>query len=144
MRSMRTNGPGTRLHGGGGVCGKTPKVAALQDLLLYAVRGLSLYAHAARKRGLVDPEVNRFTVQALFSTVTNVDFDPERFVILIKRAVELRDGLAQRLAAAGVEPRFEDAAASFQPAADGPGMVRQGEEEVKTAFCLLAFLLFRY
>ena len=59
------------------VCGKDPEVAALQDLLVYCLKGLSLYAQEARKAGTVDQEVNRFTVKGLFSTLTNVDFDPQ-------------------------------------------------------------------
>jgi len=66
-----------------GVCGKQPEVAALQDLLLYTLMGLSQIAVDGRKVGVTDPEVNVFTVQAAFSTLTNVDFDPERFVKLI-------------------------------------------------------------
>ena len=65
---------------------KQPEVAALQDLLVYALRGLSLFAVEGRKVGISDQEVNVFTVQALFSTLTNVDFDPERFVPLLNRA----------------------------------------------------------
>lgn len=62
-----------------GVCGKKPEIAALQDLLLYAVKGLSLYANEGFKVGVVDNKVNRFTCEAVFSTLTNVDFDPARF-----------------------------------------------------------------
>ena len=68
-----------------GVCGKQPEVAMLQDLLIYAVKGLSAVAVEGRKVGVTDPEVNLFTVQALFSTLTNVDFDPERFVATHQR-----------------------------------------------------------
>jgi hydroxylamine reductase len=56
-----------------GVCGKEPEVATLQDLLIYAVKGLSAVAVEGRKVGVTDNEVNLFTVQALFSTLTNVD-----------------------------------------------------------------------
>jgi len=112
-----------------GVCGKTAEVAALQDLLLHAVKGLSLYAARARRHGIVDGEVDRFTLQALFSTVTNVDFDPERFGVLIGRAVGLRERLAAKLREAQVTADFTDPAAAFQPAPDLPGMVRQGERD---------------
>ena len=76
-----------------GVCGKQPDVAALQDLLIYALKGLSLYAVEGRKVGVNDHDVNVFTDEAVFSTLTNVDFDPDRFVQLINRCVELREGL---------------------------------------------------
>ena len=60
-----------------GVCGKQPEVAALQDLVVYAMRGLSQVAVEGRKVGVSDPEANIFTVKALFSTLTNVDFDAD-------------------------------------------------------------------
>jgi hydroxylamine reductase len=110
-----------------GVCGKQPDVAALQDLLIHGLQGLSLYAAAGRKAGLVDPEVNRFTCEALFSTLTNVDFDPERFVRLIQQAAELRQRLQEKVRAGGGQVAFEHPAASFIPAASLPELVRQGE-----------------
>lgn len=70
-----------------GVCGKQPEVAALQDLLTYTVKGLSQVAVAARKAGVVDDSINRFTCEAIFSTLTNVDFDPDRFVGLIREGL---------------------------------------------------------
>ena len=63
-----------------GVCGKKPEVAALQDLLLYTLMGLSQVAQAGRKAGVADQDINIFTVKAAFSTLTNVDFDPDRFL----------------------------------------------------------------
>ncbi len=46
-----------------GVCGKEPEVAALQDLLLYATKGISFYAHRAGKLGVTDKDINVFTVE---------------------------------------------------------------------------------
>ncbi len=110
-----------------GVCGKTPDVAALQDLLLHAVKGLSLYAVEGRKVGVVDPEVNGFTVRAIFSTLTNVDFDPPRFEELIRRCVDLREQLKSKVAEKGGKVDFADPSASFQPAASLDEMIKQGE-----------------
>jgi hydroxylamine reductase len=73
-----------------GVCGKSPEVAALQDLLVYAVKDIARYAHRARLLGAADNEVDVFVVEALFSTVTNVDFDPARFQQFIKKAAEIK------------------------------------------------------
>ncbi len=73
-----------------GVCGKEPQVAALQDSLLYATKGLSMYAHRARQLGVQDRDVDVFVLEALFSTVTNVDFDVERLQGLLAQAVQLR------------------------------------------------------
>jgi hydroxylamine reductase len=110
-----------------GVCGKTPDAAALQDLLTYALKGLALYAVEGRKVGVSDRDVNVFTVQAMFSTLTNVDFDPDRLVGLIKRCVELREGLKQKVKAAGGKVDFSESAANFAPAGDVQGMMKQAE-----------------
>ncbi len=110
-----------------GVCGKNAEVSDLQDLLIHAAQGLSLYAHAARQQGIVDLEVNRFTCEAIFSTLTNVNFDPERLATLINRAVELRKSLQARLQAAGKPVSFSDASANFIPASDLAGLVAQGD-----------------
>jgi hydroxylamine reductase len=80
-----------------GVCGKSPQVAALQDLLIYTLKGLSQVALEARKHGITDEEANVFTCEASFSTLTNVNFDPNRFVKLIKRSAELRDALRKKV-----------------------------------------------
>lgn len=111
-----------------GVCGKKPEVAALQDLLLHAFKGLSLYANEGRRVGVVDPEANTFTCEALFSTLTNVDFDPARFQSLIKRCVELTAQMKENVTKAGGSVNFSDSSANFKPAADLEGLVRQGEE----------------
>jgi len=110
-----------------GVCGKQPDVAALQDLLVYALTGLALYGAEGRKVGVVDPEADAFACEAAFSTLTNVNFDPQRFVPLIKRCVELREGLKEKVGAAGVKVDFSDGPAVFQPAATLEGLVKQGE-----------------
>lgn len=110
-----------------GVCGKSPEVAALQDVLTYALKGLALYAVEGRKVGVNNPEANVFTAQALFSTLTNVDFDAERFPPLINRCVELRDALKEKVKAAGGKTDFSEAVVSFKPAGDVDGLVKQAE-----------------
>ncbi len=107
-----------------GVCGKDETTARLQDLLTYAVKGLGMVAHQADQAGISDPEVNRFISQALFSTLTNVNFDPERFVPYIKKAVELR----QRLAARIPDQSFPQGPATYQPADDLAGLEKQAQE----------------
>lgn len=110
-----------------GVCGKQPEVAALQDLLTYALKGLSICAVEARTKGISDPEANAFTCEALFSTLTNVDFDPERFPLFITRCVELREGLKKKLQAAGGSAVFPEGPATFTPEATLEGLIKQGE-----------------
>ena len=111
-----------------GVCGKKPEVAALQDLLVYSLKGLSLYAAEAQKVGFSDGTVNTFTCEALFSTLTNVNFDPDRFVKLIKKSVELRDNLKSRVAEAGGKADIAEEAANFTPRDTLDGLVEQGEQ----------------
>ena len=110
-----------------GVCGKQPETSALQDLLIYALKGLSLYVVEGRKVGVTDRDTNIFTCEATFSTLTNVDFDPDRIVPLIRRCVELRDDLKEKIKAANGKVDFSDAAATFKPGATLEEMVRQGE-----------------
>ncbi len=105
-----------------GVCGKQPETAALQDLLIYATKGLSQVALAAAKAGASDPAVNKFACEAIFSTLTNVDFDNDRFVALINTCVELRDGLKSK-----VSDDFSTDPAAFVPEATLAGLVAQGE-----------------
>jgi len=115
-----------------GVCGKDPQTAALQDLLVHAAEGLSMYAHRARELGATDREIDVFTIEALFSTVTNVNFDPERLRGQLVRAAELRDrarGMYEEASAkVGREPEVLDGPAVWTPAGDLDGLVRQGEE----------------
>ncbi len=73
-----------------GVCGKSPEVAALQDIMIYQLKGIGYLAQKARKLGAVNEEVNRYTIEALFTTVTNVDFDPERLVQWIREGDRIR------------------------------------------------------
>ena len=80
-----------------GVCGKTPEVANLQDLLVYKLRELSQLVIQADKGGVKDEKINVFTAEALFVTLTNVNFDPEAIVAYIKKTAELRDQLHKKL-----------------------------------------------
>nr|WP_300673879.1 hydroxylamine reductase [Desulfoluna sp.] len=89
-----------------GVCGKTPDVAALQDLLIHSMKGLALVAAEGRRVGLVDADTDRFTLKAVFSTLTNVDFDPQRFVALIEEAETRKESLKGKVAAKGGKTSF--------------------------------------
>ncbi|MCU0587455.1 MAG: hydroxylamine reductase [Syntrophobacteraceae bacterium] len=111
-----------------GVCGKQPDVAALQDLLTHAMKGLALFAVEGRKVGVSDPEASVFTFEAMFSTLTNVNFDPKDIAAFIQRAVSMRDGLKSRVKAAGGKVDFMEDAATFTPASTLEGMVAQGEK----------------
>ncbi len=111
-----------------GVCGKNEEVADLEDLLIYALCGMSLFADEARKQGIVDEDMDRFTMEAVFSTLTNVDFDPERFAPMINKVVELREGLKKKISEAGGKTDFDHPAATFTPAATIEEMAKQGAD----------------
>jgi len=83
-----------------GVCGKTPDVATLQDLLVYMLKGLSQLTIEARKVGIKDEKISVFTCEALFATLTNVNFDPDRIIEYIRKAAELREILRKRIQSA--------------------------------------------
>jgi hydroxylamine reductase len=110
-----------------GVCGKQRDVAALQDLLVHALRGLALYGVEGRKVGVRDRSVDVFTCEAAFSTLTNVNFDPERFQTLISECVALRDQLKEQVKAAGGKTDFGEGPATFKPGDTLAELVRQGE-----------------
>jgi hydroxylamine reductase len=110
-----------------GVCGKKPEVAALQDLLLFTLMGLSQVAVEGRKVGITDQDVNVFTVKAAFSTLTNVDFDPDRFQELIHQAAEKREQLKEKVKAAGGDIDFPDGPATFNPHSSLDELIKQGE-----------------
>jgi len=108
-------------------CGKNGEVADLQDLLVHAVQGLALFAAEGRKRGIVDEAADLFTLEAIFATLTNVDFDPARFQVLISRAVELREGMKSQVAKAGGRVDFAE---SPNPAATAILVLPNGKAAV--------------
>jgi hydroxylamine reductase len=80
-----------------GVCGKSPQVAALQDLLIYTLKGLSQVAKEAKKQNINDEEADIFTCKVLFSPLINVNFDQDCFENLIKKTTKFRDRLQKKV-----------------------------------------------
>lgn len=74
-----------------GNCGKLESTAALQDVLIHVVKGISMYAHRARALGAADSEVDAFILGGYFATLTNVNFDDAFFVSEIRKAVTMRE-----------------------------------------------------
>ncbi len=112
-----------------GVCGKDPVTAAMQDLLIHVTKGIGAYAHRARELGAADNAIDTFVTEALFTTVTNVNFDAARIRGLIATAVSVRNQ-ARRLyeeacAKAGQPPEALSGPATFVPAADEAGLLAQ-------------------
>ncbi|MFM4847987.1 hydroxylamine reductase [Aeromonas rivipollensis] len=101
-----------------GMCGKTAETSDLQDVLIYALQGLSAWALAAREHGLIDDEIDAFVPKAFFATLTNVNFDSARIVGYVNQAIAYRQQLADRLAALAVQVSELPAAARFEPGAE--------------------------
>lgn len=77
-----------------GVCGKTPELSALQDMLMFILKGISVYATALRDEKQFDnAKVDRFVIDSLFMTITNGNFDRDAFVKKINEAQKLRKEL---------------------------------------------------
>jgi len=106
-----------------GVCGKKEDVAALQDLLVNALRGLAVIAIAAKERDVDTSEAARFTSDSLFTTLTNVDFDAASIAEKVDEAVRLREELKCE-ACTELPGAFVD----LTPATTVEGMVEQGME----------------
>lgn len=112
-----------------GVCGKDPDMQSLQEMLLYGLKGMASYAHHARRLGVVDEAVDAFVEEALFATVTNVNFDMESLFELVMecghknlRAMEMLDeGHTKRFGTPSPTKMFEGTKA-------GPGILVTGHD----------------
>ena len=115
-----------------GVCGKSPEVAALEDLLIYALKGISVYAHKARELGAKDKAIDLFVIEGLFTTITNVDFDPERLQEILLKGYEIQKKARALYLDAYKKQHGRDfegalpAATGWKPAADLKGLIDQG------------------
>ncbi len=113
-----------------GVCGKDDDTATLQDLLVHALKGVSMYAHRAAKLGVQDAAIDEFVVEALFATLTNVNFDPVRVAALVEQTTRTRDRARalylNAVAAQGLQPEHFNGASQFQPASGVDGLISQG------------------
>ncbi len=117
-----------------GVCGKEPQTAALQDLLIFGLKGLAIYADAARQLDAKDDTLDLFVVEGLFTTVTNVDFDPadisakvrECHLNQLKAKSLYETAYAAKNGAAA--PAIANAYLGWTPATELAGLVAQGEE----------------
>ncbi|AJA46484.1 hydroxylamine reductase [Clostridium pasteurianum DSM 525 = ATCC 6013] len=77
-----------------GVCGKTPEIANLQDLLIYQLKGISCYAKPLIESGkVIDEDIVKFVENSLFTTLTNVNFDPGAHIKLLKESQKIKEFL---------------------------------------------------
>ena len=91
-----------------GVCGKPEDTANLQDLLIYVLKGIAIYGEKGKEVGISDKETGLFIAKALFSTITNANWDNERFVDLIKEGLKRREALKNGFLAAYKEKHGKD------------------------------------
>lgn len=86
-----------------GVCGKDETVSNLQDVLLFALKGLAFVSQEARRAGISNPQVSTAMVEGLFATITNANFDKAVFIARIRDAITLREELKKELSLRGVK-----------------------------------------
>ncbi|WCJ58932.1 hydroxylamine reductase [Fontisphaera persica] len=115
-----------------GVCGKDEHSAALQDLIVHVVKGIAQYAHRARQLGAADRAVDVYIVEALFSTVTNVNFDSVRLNAVLGEGLKIRER-ARQLYVEACQRRGQavarlNGATQWVPALDAAGQIRQAQE----------------
>ena len=113
-----------------GMCGKTADLAALQDLMIYAVKGISQLGLKADEIGYEKEGLDRFLIESLFMTITNANFDKDRFFEKIKDALKLRDELKEELKAKGVELGELEDAATFMVTSDDEIQFKAEKDEV--------------
>ncbi|MDP4127519.1 MAG: hydroxylamine reductase [Bacillota bacterium] len=130
-----------------GVCGKPENVANLQDLLIYTLKGISILAVQARVMGIVRPEIDKFIMDSLFTTITNANFDKNCFVERIQEGLKLREQLKQEVVKAGgiIASDLNDAATwtasveEFEAKAETVGVLSTENEDVRSLRQLLTY-----
>ncbi len=129
-----------------GVCGKPEETANLQDLLIYTLKGLAVYGEKAGELGISNRENGLFAAQALFTTITNANWDDKRFVSLIKEALKRREALKQEVMAVCKKKTgkdfdenlpeaatwFSDDTAQFEEKAKSIGVLATDNEDVRS------------
>lgn len=116
-----------------GVCGKSPDVAGMQDLLMYALKDVSRYTAEAADLGKTDPKIDRFVAEGLFATITNVNFDAENLQNQVKKATEMRSRAKKMYESAAKEAgkaaeTFETPVQWWTETGDPDQMLRNGEK----------------
>ncbi len=130
-----------------GVCGKAPETANLQDLLMFVLRGVSIYSDCANKAGINIDSADKFVFDGLFMTITNANFDNLRFIAKIKEAFKVREELKTKLQNAGVkidDVTFEGAfwtanESEFETKAKSIGVLSTENENVRSLRELLIY-----
>ena len=115
-----------------GVCGKDADTAALQDLVVHLAKGIARYAHRSRQMGAKDFDVDHYVVKALFTTVTNVNFDPARLEKVLREGEKILDAAKatyeQACKEAGKQPEQLGCPAGNTLAGTLQELIAQGQE----------------
>ncbi len=124
-----------------GVCGKKEDTAQLQDLLVFTLKGLAVVADEAKKQDKLDDSIGFFIVQGLFATITNANFDNDRFIELIKATVSKRDGLKTAIGFSSDADvvNWNAPEADFLAKAAEVGVLSQANEDVRSLRELLIY-----
>ena len=112
-----------------GVCGKTSDVSSLMDTLIFGLKGIAAYAFHARELGKTDPEIDRFMEEALFATLTNVDFELTRILGLVMKCGQMNLRVMELLDQAHVERYGAPTPVAVSTGTKaGPGIVITGHD----------------
>ena len=126
-----------------GVCGKKPDVAAMQDLLIYATKGLSAVAEKLREEGKeVSKEVNHKVTMNLFITITNANFDKDAIIKNITETFALRDSLRKELSDSTKLPKAATVAVSpddYAIFAQSIGVLSTENEDIRSLRELITY-----
>lgn len=131
-----------------GVCGKSDDVANLQDLLIFVLKGISIYSTKARELGIEDKEVNKFVFDSLFTTITNANFDKKVFFLRVKQGLALREKIKKEFLNAGgkIEEQlhesatwFSESETEFEEKAKSVGILSTLDEDIRSLRHLVLF-----
>lgn len=117
-----------------GVCGKTPEVSNMQDLLLFVTRGIAVYNEALRKEERASSQADKFVFDALFMTITNANFDKMAIINKIKEGLTLKADLAQQITipSAPDECTWNGKESEFEAKAYTVGVLRTQDEDIRS------------
>lgn len=116
-----------------GSCGKNAMTSDLQDLLIYLIQGIAHYNLKLAALQNIDKQAAEFTLYGLFTTITNVNFNPTHFCTLIQEATQIRERLKEQLIAKNAPLNSNFAALHLIPATDVNGMLEQAKLATITA-----------
>jgi len=128
-----------------GACGKKEQAANLQDLLVYVLKGIAVYAQKIKEKGVKDSSAGLFAIRALFATITNANFDDERIIELIREGLIIRDELKEKSGVSADETLhdaalwYTDDVAAFYDKAKEVGVLSTENEDVRSLRELLTY-----